>query len=584
MKIKMSIFTKIVLLITLLLIPILYLYSASNQISVGVIHDEIQLLKKKDLTYFANEANSKVELLSTLGMLLSEDSNVRKLGDPSFLSLYTTYEIQNEKLSLFERIRLLTPSSGLDTRISVYFPESQEVISSTNNMHYDADMLAKELSPNRWTYMRSDFVQGNQYTRDKMTFIKHIVLKQASADANSGIIVEIAFPASELGKMLEKYKAGGKGELFFYGPNGEVISGDSSDGDVIGSLIQAGGTKGLSDSENLTLKVDGKRFLVNSAPIATLGWQVIEAEPLSEVLQPISKSNTLFYGSLAVLFTLGVVAAFMLYMNVHVPIRELIRSVQMLRKGNYSNRIRVRGNNEFSFLFHRFNEMSAEIEELIDKVYAEQLRSREANLKQLQSQINPHFLYNSFAMIRSLTRLGEKESVMDLAMHLSKYYRYSTRVEKQTTTIREELQLIVSYLEIQKLHLQRFDYAVEIPEEIQDMTIPRLLLQPLVENAIVHGLDHKLEDGWVQISAEQDNRFCRLIVSDNGVGMTPEELSKLVTAISKPPSEEEGCALWNIQQRLQLHFGPTARLRFESHQPEGLKVVMEWEWTAAKSE
>ena len=151
--------------------------------------------------------------------------------------------------------------------------------------------------------------------------------------------------------------------------------------------------------------------------------------------------------------------------------------------------------------------MAAEIEQLIQKVYVEQLRSREANLKQLQSQINPHFLYNCFALIRSLTRLGKHDSVMEMALHLSKYYRYTTRVEKQSASLQEELDLIESYLKIQQLHISHLHYEIDIPDHMRHLDIPRLLLQPLVENAVIHGIERVERDGIITVSGGQTDRF-----------------------------------------------------------------------------
>src|SRR5690606_11055145 len=152
-------------------------------------------------------------------------------------------------------------------------------------------------------------------------------------------------------------------------------------------------------------------------------------------------------------------------------------------------------------------------------------RSREANLKQLQSQINPHFLYNCFALIRSLTRLGKKDSVMELALHLSRYYRYTTRLEKQTATLREELELIESYLKIQQMHIHHLQYEIHVPESMETLEVPRLLLQPLVENAVVHGIEKVDRDGLVAVYAEQTDRYNVIQVIDNGAGMTDEELA-----------------------------------------------------------
>ncbi|HIW31589.1 MAG TPA: histidine kinase, partial [Candidatus Paenibacillus intestinavium] len=230
----------------------------------------------------------------------------------------------------------------------------------------------------------------------------------------------------------------------------------------------------------------------------------------------------------------------------------------------------------FSYLFERFNDMTAETERLIEKVYMEELRLREANVKQLQSQINPHFLYNCFALIRSLARLNKTESVMTISMHLSKYYRYTTRIEKLTATLDEELQLLRSYLEIQQFHIQHMSYRIEIPESMLDLEIPRLLLQPIAENAVLHGIEQYDGDGLITIWAETIGNVHSIIVEDNGVGMTVEQLEKLEHKLIETPDDNSGCALWNIRQRMIFQFGSEASIRFTIRPEGGLTVRLSW--------
>lgn len=165
---------------------------------------------------------------------------------------------------------------------------------------------------------------------------------------------------------------------------------------------------------------------------------------------------------------------------------------------------------------------------------------------------------------------------MDLAMHLSKYYRYTTRVEKATATLREELQLIESYLEIQKLHIQHLSYDIRIPEDMLGLEVPRLLLQPLVENAVIHGIERSTTDGLVIVSGEKTDRYYSLTVEDTGVGLSEEKLLKLKKDIQVPPSDDTGCALWNIHQRMTLQFGDDALLEFMHRPGGGLIVKLQW--------
>lgn len=235
--------------------------------------------------------------------------------------------------------------------------------------------------------------------------------------------------------------------------------------------------------------------------------------------------------------------------------------------------------NEFHFLLVGFNDMAKQIEELIQNVYLEKISSRDANLKQLQSQINPHFLYNCFTLIRSLTRLGEKETVMQLTMHLSKYYRYTTHSERQTAELREEIDLVNSYLAIQAIKVQDLKYEIDIPAEFAKLELPRLILQPLVENAVLHGIE-PVGSGLIRVSATSNDQYNVIKVEDDGIGLTDEQLASLQREIVMPPIEDKGCALWNTRLRMQLQFGPKAGLRILRKEEGGLEVQLFWPNTA----
>ncbi|GBG08796.1 two-component sensor histidine kinase [Paenibacillus agaridevorans] len=572
MRLRENTFAKIITLIVLLLIPIILLYTLSTQTSMNVIRDEMQSLKQKDITYLANEIDRSVTTLSSLGFLLSEDIHIQQLQTIHLLE--SAYERNSERLRIMERLRLLNVSQRWDTQYSILSPENGQFVSTNTYLQYDLESVKKLLAPT-WQY--EEMITQNL---KQMRFVRHIV-KPASKISNvdqAGIIVEISFPDEHIIKDLDAFKQTGKGDPFLMSKDGDSILNRSSDPEIIASIGELLRKEELSlaAASNEIVKMGGGEYLVTIAPIRTLSWYLVDYMPLQDVMKPIVKTQILFYGSVILLLAMSLLAAYLLYRNVQRPIGLLIRNVKRLQDGNYATRINVNPKNEFGYLFQRFNDMAAETERLIGKVYVEELRRREANVKQLQSQINPHFLYNCFALIRSLSRLDKKESVMKLSMHLSKYYRYTTRVEKLTATLREELQLLESYLEIQRFHIQHMSYLIDVPETMLDLEVPRLLLQPVVENAVLHGIERYDGDGLIAILGKTEGGWHEICVEDNGIGMTEEELRKLENKILETPDDSTGCALWNIRQRLLFQFGDSATLTFRLRPEGGVAVHLRW--------
>src|SRR5690606_17807950 len=214
--------------------------------------------------------------------------------------------------------------------------------------------------------------------------------------------------------------------------------------------------------------------------------------------------------------------------------------------GYFSVRLNYSARNEFSLLFARFNIMAQRIQELIENVYEEKLRRREATLKQLQSQINPHFLYNCLFFIKNMARMKNEEAVVAMSLNLGDYYRYITRSESDLATIREELKMVTNYLEIQSLRLERVKFTIDVPDDILDKTVPRLTLQPIIENAILHGIEPKAENGEINIYGDFNDNVYTITVEDSGVGMSEDQLNKIKTSLKNPRDEKLAGGTWIV--------------------------------------
>lgn len=325
------------------------------------------------------------------------------------------------------------------------------------------------------------------------------------------------------------------------------------------------------------VEVDGKKYILYVLPSHKIDWSLVDIEPLDEILQPVVDSRNLFGVILFLLLLLGIIAAFLLYFYIQVPIRILIRSVEHIRNQNFSYRITSLKRNEFQQLFDSFNHMVQEIDHLIKRVYAEEIRSREAVMKQLQSQINPHFLYNCLAYIVNMAKLNKNSSIIAMAHSLGDYYKYTTRNETLETTLRSEMELAVNYMDIMNHQLDKFRYTVSIPESMMALKIPRLIIQPVIENAIVHGLEEVVADGLIMITGQEDPHSCRLIIEDNGPGCSENILDDLVRRVEIDDHLTEQTGLWNVHHRLKYYFGQQSGIRLASSPLGGLRIELYWE-------
>lgn len=256
------------------------------------------------------------------------------------------------------------------------------------------------------------------------------------------------------------------------------------------------------------------------------------------------------------------------------PIRELSMVTDQVTKGDLTVRSDVRTGVEITMLSDSLNTMIDKINELLEQVKKEQIRLRKAEFELLQSQINPHFLYNTLDAIVWLAESGEQKKVVSMVGSLSDFFRTSLNQGKDMISIKEELQHVRSYLEIQQVRYQDIlAYEICVPEELFTYLIPKITIQPLVENALYHGIKNKRGLGKIVVSGKQEEGFFLLQVSDNGIGISPERLTQVRGGIQKKVlTGKDIYGLYNVNERIRLNFGEEYGITIESVYGEGTVV------------
>jgi two-component system sensor histidine kinase YesM len=560
---RMNTFGKVITLVIVLLVPIIILYGYSHQVSVKVVRENIESEKAHRLSFFNSQIQSAVDQLTKFSVIVSRDPEVKE-----YLAEYDTLpplaKLQKQQ-RIVDMLNLQVLTSVWNSQIILHLPKQKEVISTDYFVQYDERYLERAV-PGRWSYYTNVVNGANE--------AYYSLIRSSS---NPDLWIEVRFIDANIRNMLKHFNQGEDGEPIFYSPGKQAIANETSDPVLIAALVQQLDTSELGTSGHLDMTAGGRKYTINYVRSDALGWYLVDYVPLQQILMPITTSRNLFYISITLLLGVSILATTLLYRNVQRPIHMLIRSVKKIRMGQYSTRLRKQPNNEFDFLFESFNKMAEQIQELIEKVHVENLRSREATLKQLQSQINPHFLYNCLFYIKNMANLDDKEAVVAMALNLGEYYRYTTRVNNEIATVEEEIRLVVNYLTIQNLRIQRFHCDIEIPDRMNELSIPRLLLQPIVENAIIHGVEKQAGFGLIRITGEQEGCLCKITVEDNGAGMNPEEIAALQKKLALPMEDDMGCGMWNVNQRLIHLYKGRSGLRLSRSELGGMRIELVWE-------
>ena len=268
--------------------------------------------------------------------------------------------------------------------------------------------------------------------------------------------------------------------------------------------------------------------------------------------------------------------------KVYKKLEKLIKFMKEVEKGIFDLTIVHSDNDEFGYIYNSFNRMVSRIKELFEKLYAQMVEQKNAELKLLQYKINPHFIYNIFDNMNWLIELGKYDELGELVGHVSSYYKRSLNVGKDFISIANTKKQLESYIEIQKIRFgDRFNSFINFDDSIKDICIPNFILQPIVENAICHGIEPKDEGGIVNIKGNKIADNIVFVVEDNGVGIKSDLLKKINDVLNTENDEScEYFAVSNINKRIKLFYGNSYGLSINSIEQEGTMVKIIIPFTA----
>jgi sensor histidine kinase YesM len=230
--------------------------------------------------------------------------------------------------------------------------------------------------------------------------------------------------------------------------------------------------------------------------------------------------------------------------------KRIVTLVGSFQEGNFYKRIQFSGNDEFVHIADAFNAMARSIQDLIRNVYEQGIQKKQAELDALQAQINPHFLYNTLSTIGSLANLGETRKVTKMVKGLAKFYRLTLNEGHVYVSLEQELEQVETYLEIQRVkYANNFTVYMDIDPEIKNVKVIKLILQPFVENIFKHAWFG--ETIAIRITGHRLKDCIELKIIDNGIGMKPETLRKMLSA----STQSDGYGLINVQERIKLRYG-----------------------------
>lgn len=316
-------------------------------------------------------------------------------------------------------------------------------------------------------------------------------------------------------------------------------------------------------------------------------WKIVGVSYMDEIIATKREITNfaawvIFFGVIVFIFISAYISS-----NISQPIKKLEKSMKMVEEGIFDIDIDIKGEYEVVRLSKTFNIMVSKIKQLMNQIVLEQEAKRKSEFDALQAQINPHFLYNTLDSIVWMAENDNKRDAITMVTSLAKLFRISISKGKNIISVEEELNHIKNYMIIQKIRYKnKFEFSIDVQDEVLKYKTVKLILQPIIENSIYHGIEYMVDEGYINIYAKKENEKLLFIIEDNGVGMPREEAKKILSQESRN-SKGSGVGLKNVHDRIQLYFGKEYGIDLESELEEGTKVriwlpLMEEEYTYEK--
>lgn len=563
---------------------ILYVQASKSAIS------QAQTVMEQNLLQTKNSVSEKMNMIENISQIIAFDSRIQTFLGSAFIK--ESFQLEDYRYNIAPVVDNIMRQNPYIYSVHVYMdnatiPELYEphngffTMDRIRNLKAYNGFLVDRQSKTEWRDLHEENLQTKRLEADKLEDVFSYNRKIYSIRNNDVAgLVEIEVTQDELFRSMKDSISGSFGSVFVVDSNGTVVSSNEPalyKKEVEGLDISA---LPLTERVNKVEKVKDVSSIVISIPLAGPGLRVVGIFPVSHFNGEVKHS----IGWMLIILLAALILLCLLVYYVTTKLlsrmKSLHRAMKQVREGSLDVSLPVAGNDEFSQMAFSFNMMTGRLHELVETVYKSELLEREAELKALESQINPHFLYNTLATISWVARKAKVPDVTRISDSLAKFYRLVLNQGSSETLVEREIHMVKAYLQIQKFRFEdRFDVIFDLDEAIYEYATVKNILQPIVENALNHGIEPKRSHGTIIIRGELEDNRIRLSVIDDGVGM------KMSTARDVLEGRVErttgsGYAVRNIKERLKTYYGE--QHSFDIYSRPGIGTVVTIVFAARK--
>ncbi|MEK5418966.1 sensor histidine kinase [Paenibacillus sp. FSL L8-0708] len=558
-----SIVIKLIGAFLLVMLPLCALSISITYYSSNQMQAEVERANESKVHFYYSHLEFELQRITGLVTEYSQDETLATFS--TRIPIMSRYEVDSNLNNIYTKLKQIKETSPYISDVVYYVPEINKRVS--------AAVGVRDVTNEEWQSLLA--TMGNlkgalsKYEDELYLLRSNPYNLDRNLSPNFLLGVKLSSPELEL-RLKEFAVSGGSDITLAFGNNDYVIS--TSDQKPRLFPIE----KPLNSEE--TVSVQRYRFdnsFYYSLYDHSNNFRLTANIPNTVLMKPIHVYSLLLWLLFVVSIVIIILFSLWTYRMIHRPMSILIRGFKKAEQGQTGIFITHSRRDEFGYLYSRFNEMLKHLNTLIDENYVQRIRTGEAELKHLQSQITPHFLYNSLFSIKQMAEVENVELIKELSDYLGQYFRYMTRDSAQEVTLQQEQEHALVYLAIQRI---RFGARIraevdEIAADCRDIKVPRVLLQPIIENVFEHGLKQKSSNGLLKMSYEKVEHTLTIIIEDNGDSLSEDKLNLLQRQFSEQNAiQGEITGLLNVNQRLRIKFGSPYGLMAERSCLGGLCV------------
>lgn len=557
-----SVFLRLLLVFLLILVP---MYTTSLLVYrqwMRNMEDDIAKTTVAQMNTYLGDLVNSIDQMKLLQFDCLNDVDLNKLAIR--WEVMDTYSLVVSMNNLQQRLNTIRNSSTLIRDVRAHITGIRRTISSPNGVNlFDEDHFLNVRVPRG--------ASGDQIVQYEGDYCLTTLQEGSVSGRNPLYMIEIRLDRNALGNSLNA--------LNIYDDSHTILclNSDGLIADRDASLDYYTSDAGplTADGSFQMRSYQGETYYRAVVSSAKLNAKLVRYMPTRIIRSVTTTPSFWFWIILISALCVALIYSLTIYKYMHRPLYKLVDAFRELENGKLDVELTHNSGDEFGYLFDHFNEMVRKLSSLIDQLIQQKLLTQRAELKQLQTQINPHFLYNSLFIINTMARVGD-EHLVQFSELLGEYYQFITRNGADMVPLREDVKHGQTYAAIQQMRFSKrlkIDFP-DCPESVASLSVPRLILQPVLENAFEHGVGKRTQAGRIRVRYLCEDDRLRICVEDNGQNLTDGQIAMLAATVTDNSGNAEITGMINIHRRLRLVYGGESGIGIERSELGGLNVIL----------